>query len=169
MTFWRDSREPPVATVFFFSLRISLQKSLMYYLPGNHHLDRGYWPLQTKTYPVKRELKSSQIEVGLQDSCTMYTYMFDAVPMFSRSWIPFSCTGRLSTSIDILRLSLKNCIQFILYFHFFYDLFQCVLSYLRKKWKRKKEEKKNIGCSSPGGVFCVTWTHLTWTLIHLEY
>lgn len=113
MTFWRDSREPPIATVFF-SLRISLQKSLMYYLPGNHHLDRGYWPLQTKTYPVKRELKSSQIEVGLQDSCTMYTYMFDAVPMFSRSWIPFSCTGRLSASIDILRFSQKNCIQFIL-------------------------------------------------------
>lgn len=116
MTFWRDSREPPVATVFFFSLRISLQKSLMYYLPGNHHLDRGYWPLQTKTYPVKRELKSSQIEVGLQDSCTM---LIVAVPMFSRSWIPFSCTGRLSTSIDIRRFSQKNCIQFILYFHIF--------------------------------------------------
>lgn len=114
-----EIRENHPLPQFFFSLRISLQKSLMYYLPGNHHLDRGYWPLQTKTYPVKRELKSSQIEVGLQDSCTMYTYMFDAVPMFSRSWIPFSCTGRLSTSIDIRRFSQKNCIQFILYFHFF--------------------------------------------------
>lgn len=116
-----EIRENHPLPQFFFSLRISLQKSLMYYLPGNHHLDRGYWPLQTKTYPVKRELKSSQIEVGLQDSCTIYTYMFDAVPMFSRSWIPFSCTGRLSTSIDIRRFSQKNCIQFILYFHFFYD------------------------------------------------
>lgn len=118
MSFWRDSREPPVATVFFW-LRISLQKSLMYYLPGNRHLDRVYLPLQTNTYPVKRELKSSQIEVGWQYWCTMYTCMFDAVPMFSLSLIPFSCTGSLSTSIDILRYSLKNCIQFILYFHFF--------------------------------------------------